>query len=30
VTCADWNALTNTDPAGCSWPRRPARPRGGG
>jgi hypothetical protein len=30
VTCADWNALTNTDPTGCAWPRRPGRPRGGG
>ena len=27
VACADWNPLTNTDPPGCAWTRRPARPR---
>jgi hypothetical protein len=26
VACAGWNPLTNTDPAGCAWPRRPTRP----
>ncbi|HZB23528.1 MAG TPA: right-handed parallel beta-helix repeat-containing protein [Gaiellaceae bacterium] len=27
VACAEWNPMTNTDPAGCNWPRRPSRPQ---